>query len=100
MRVFLGLISLILVVFALMLLGADMISSLEMRGHIVVRSVAAVWDAFDKGGPDLFRAWCAGHLPLFLQNAANWLLGLYGWAVPAVIGVPLAFFVSRKRADA
>jgi len=97
MRAVLGLISLILVVFALMLLGADMISSLEMRGQIVTRSVAAVWEAFDKGGPEHFRLWCGAHLPYFLQSAVNWLLGIYGWAVPAVIGVPLAFFVSRKR---
>jgi hypothetical protein len=100
MRRFMGFVSLVLVVIALMLLGADMISSLEMRGHIVTRSVASIWDIFDKGGPDAFRVWATSRLPSVLAVAVNGLLGIYGWAIPGVIGVGLAFAFGHKREEA
>jgi len=94
-----GLVSLVLVVIALMLLGADLVTSLEMRGSIVVRTVASIWDLFDKGGPDAFRLWASNQLPDFLSVAVNWMLGLYSWAVPGIIGVALAFIFGRKHEE-
>ena len=48
MFVILRLVSLILIVAALMLLGADAVTSLENGGEIIVRSLDQVWALFDK----------------------------------------------------
>jgi hypothetical protein len=90
-------ISLVLVVMALMLLGADGITSLEHHGQIDVRSLQAVWALFDKGAVDAFLAWNAAHLPGFLSSFVANLLTLPGWAVTGVIGVILAFIFGRRH---
>ena len=100
MFVFMRLISLILVVTALMLMGADLVTSLEKGGHITVRSLAVVWDLFEKGGAEAFKAWSVAHLPGFLANTASWLLGLWSWAVTGLIGVILAFIFGRHNEHA
>ncbi len=97
MFVFMRLVSLVLVVIALMLLGADAVTSLEHHGQISVRSLDAVWALFDKGSVDAFRAWCASTLPGFLAQGVNSALLLPGWAVTGVIGVILAFIFGRKH---
>jgi hypothetical protein len=97
MFVFMRLISLILVVAALMLMGADLVTSLEKGGHITARSLAVVWDLFEKGGAEGFEAWASIHLPGFLAIAVAWCLGLWSWAVTGVIGVILAFIFGRKH---
>ena len=63
MFVILRVLSLILIVAALMLLGADAVSSLENGGKIIVRSLDQVWALFDKTGMDAFHAWAGRHLP-------------------------------------
>ncbi len=100
MFVFMRLISLVLVVTALMLMGADLVTSLEKGGHITVRSLAVVWDIFQKGGAEGFKAWSSAHLPGFLASAVAWTLGLWSWAVTGVIGVILAFIFGRKHEHA
>jgi hypothetical protein len=90
-------ISLVLVVAALMLLGADAITSLEHRGQIDVRSLETVWALFDKGAVDAFKAWDAARLPGFLATAIFNLLALPGWGVTGVIGVILAFVFGRRH---
>ncbi|MDE2494952.1 MAG: hypothetical protein KGL97_13715 [Alphaproteobacteria bacterium] len=97
MFVFMRLVSLVLVVVALMLLGADAVSSLEHHGEITVRSLGAVWAMFDKGSLDTFNAWCAGSLPGFLSQGIRSALSLPGWAVTGVLGVILAFIFGRKH---
>ena len=57
MFVILRLLSLVLVVAALLLLGADAITSLENGGKIVVRSLDQVWTTFDKQSVEAFHAW-------------------------------------------
>ena len=97
MFVLMRFISLILVVAALMLMGADLVTSLEKGGHITARSLAIVWDLFEKGGAEGFKAWSSAVLPGFLANAIAWLLGLWSWAVIGVIGVILAFIFGRHH---
>lgn len=99
MFVVLRLISLILVVSALMLLGADIVTSLENGGKIMVRTLDQVWALFDAGAAAGFRAWMTAHLPGFLANAIGGLLGLWGWAVLGVPGIVLAFLFGRRTAD-
>ena len=69
MFVVLRLISLILVVAALMLLGADAVTSLENGGKITVRSLDQVWALFDHGD----------------ANRAHWALEFTKWLTSAPI---------------
>lgn len=100
MFVVLRLISLILVVSALMLLGADVVSSLENGGKIIVRSLDQVWTMFDKPGVDAFHAWLARHLPAVLAHAIDAIFTLPGWAATGVPGIVLAFLFGRRTVDA
>jgi len=100
MLTFMRFLSLVVVVVALMLLGADMVTSLEnleKGGHIAVRSIAAVWGLFDQGGLEAFQHWSAAMLPGFLAAAIDWLLGVYGWFAVGVIGMVMAFFFGRNK---
>ncbi len=99
MFVVLRLISLILVVSAIMLLGADIVTSLENGGKVMVRSLDAVWALLDKSAVAAFHAWCDHHLPAFLSHGIAWLFHLPGWAVTGVPGIILAFLFGRRVAD-
>jgi hypothetical protein len=95
----LRLLSLILIVVALMLLGADVLTSLEKGGVITVRSIDQVWAIIDKAGDASFKAWLVRTMPGFVVSAFNTVIGLPGWAVSGVIGVILAFAFGRRVAD-
>ena len=100
MFILLRLISLILIVVGLMLLGADVVSSLEAvskGGVIVVRSIQDVWALF--GDPNHFKAWCEHNLPEFLANWIEIALTFWGWAVTGVIGVIMAFLFGRRHPE-
>ncbi|MDE2133012.1 MAG: hypothetical protein KGJ49_00250 [Alphaproteobacteria bacterium] len=97
---FMRFLSLLVVVVALMLLGADLVTSLEnleKGGHITVRSLAAIWNLLDQGGPDMFHHWASSRFPSFLVTVADWLLGIYGWFAVGVIGMAMAFFFGRGK---
>ena len=96
MLVLLRLISLILVVSAIMLIGADIVTSLEHGGKIMVRSLDQVIGLFGMGG---FDAWSAAHLPGFLDGFIKLLLGCWSWAVLGIPGILLAFIFGRRTAD-
>lgn len=96
MIVLLRVISLILVVSALMLLGADAVTSLERGGAITVRSVDQIWALFDKDSVDAFKSWCQVSLPGPLPYWVFSALALPGWGVTGVLGVILAFLFGRK----
>src|ERR1700744_2515664 len=95
----LRLVSLVLIVLALMLLGADVLTSLEKGGEITVRSIDQVWMIIDKSSDIAFKAWLARALPAFVSSAFNALIALPGWAVFGVLGVILAFLFGRRVAD-
>lgn len=99
MLVLLRLISLILVVSAIMLLGADIVTSLENGGKVMVRSLDQVVALFSPAGVTAFHAWCVAHLPGFLSGGISSLMGLWGWAVTGVPGIILAFLFGRRTAD-
>ena len=98
MFVLLRLISLILVVAAIMLLGADLVSSLE-QGKLVVRTLDQIWALADKSAMLSFHAWCEHHLPGFLTHGIAAVFGLAGWGVTGVPGIILAFLFGRRTAD-
>jgi hypothetical protein len=96
MFVILRLVSLVLVVAALLLLGADAISSLENGGKIIVRSLDQVWTLFDKPGVEAFHAWLDRHLPVVVAHAIAAMFTLPGWAATGVPGAVLAFLFGRR----
>ncbi len=93
-------VSLILIVIALMLLGADMVTSLEKGGAITVRSIEQVWALFSKSSETAFAGWLQHSLPAPVSGWIVKVLSLPGWSLTGVLGVILAFLFGRKVADA
>ncbi len=91
----LRLISLVLIAVGIMLLGADLVTSLEKGGHLTVRTVEEVWKLLDAGGPAAFLA----ALPSWLASLVQAILGLWAFAVAGVPGIILAFLFGRRTAD-
>ena len=96
MAVFMRLVSLILIVIALLLLGADAITSLERGGELTVRSLGAIWEMLDKTHLDGFKDWVQNERPGMAQSVYSFL-ALPGWAATGVLGVILAFLFGRKH---
>lgn len=99
MIVVLRFISLFLLVIALMLLGADILSSLENHGQITVRSIEQVWTLIDKSGLDGFKAWLEHTLPSPVPGWIEAVLRIWAWVFTGVIGVFLAFLFGRRAAS-
>ncbi|MBV1887480.1 MAG: hypothetical protein KUG61_10385 [Parvibaculaceae bacterium] len=86
---------LILVVFALMALGADGIQSLE-AGELSLRSTTELWTLLNAASLEAFSAWVAG-LPAFVQDPiVSSLLSIPVWVTLGVLGLLIAFLF-RKR---
>lgn len=98
MFAFFRIVSLLLIVLALLLLGADAVTSLENHGQITVRSLDAVFNLLDKPLFDGFKTWVQHKLPGAVPHWIFSTLALPGWSVPGVIGVILAFLFGRKSA--
>lgn len=91
--------SLVLIVIALMLLGADVVTSLDRGGQITVRSIDQVWALIDAASIGAFKDWAQAALPSPLPDAVYSILALPGWAVFGVIGVLLAFLFGRRHTE-
>lgn len=90
-----GYFGLVLVALALTLLGADLVASLDVGGHIVTRSVADWWAMFDPAGPLDF----AVRMGTFLPGADGIVaagLGVFAWVYPGLVGVILVFFFGPR----
>ncbi len=92
-------ISLILIVAALMLLGADVISSLEKGGGWTVRSIEQIWALFGKSSETAFNAWLQHALPVPLARWIGSMLSVPAWALSGVLGVILAILFGRRAAE-
>lgn len=99
MNVAFRLVSLVLITVALMLLGADLITTLEKGGPITVRSAAQVWGLFGKASEAAFFAWMQKSVPAPVGAAVDALLSLPAWALTGVLGVILAFVFGRKVSE-
>lgn len=95
MAVLMRLVSLILIVAALMLLGADAVTSLERGGILTVRSLDTIWALLNKASLDAFKGWVQNHAAFMAQFVFS-TLAIPGWAVTGVIGVILAFIFGRR----
>src|SRR5476649_937964 len=95
MAIVMRLVSLVLIVVALILLGADAVTSLERGGELTVRSLGTVWAFIDNDGLTNFKNWVQHYLPFLAQGVYS-SLALPGWAITGVVGVILAFIFGRK----
>jgi hypothetical protein len=95
MAVLMRLVSLILIVIALMLLGADAVSSLERGGELTVRNLGTVWALLHPASLTGFKDWLQNHAP-GLAHGVYSFLALPGWAATGVLGVILAFVFGRR----
>lgn len=95
MFVALRLIALVLVTLALMLLGADLITTLE-TGKFTTRSLANIWTLIDKSEPAAFFAWADHHMPSPLASWLKALFSLWGWFVTGPVGCLLLLFFGRR----
>ena len=95
MAVVMRLLSLILIVVALMLLGADAVTSLEKGGELTVRSLGTVWSILDAHSLERFKVWLHDHAGAIAQPIYSFLASP-GWGVTGVIGVILAFVFGRR----
>jgi hypothetical protein len=93
-------ISLVLIAIGLMLLGADVVTSLE-KGHVVVRSLGQVWVSVNQHSLDAFKAWLEHTLPPPTPGwIESFIAHVYSWAPFGVLGVILAFLVGRRDGEA
>jgi hypothetical protein len=88
--------SLILIVLGLMLLGADVIASLEKGGEITVRSLDQVWMMINAPSDLAFRAWLAHTVPSPGPLWVETVMSFWSWAVIGLPGVILAFLFGRR----
>ena len=95
MFIVLRLIALVLVTTALMLLGADLITTLE-TGKFTTRSLANLWMLIDKSEPAAFFAWADHHLPSLLASWSRAFFSLWGWAVTGPVGCLLLLVFGRR----
>lgn len=95
MAVLMRLISLLLIVVALMLLGADAVTSLERGGELTVRNLGTVWSLLHPASLVRFKDWIQNHAA-FMAHGVYSFLALPGWAATGVLGVILAFLFGRR----
>lgn len=96
MTVFMRLLSLILIVAALVFLGADAVSSLERGGELTVRSLDLVWGMLGPRSLIGFKSWVQNHAAFMAQGVYS-SLALPAWAATCVVGVILAFVFGRRH---
>lgn len=99
MGVALRFVSLVLLVIALMLLGADAVTSLEKGGQVTVRSIEQVWALLGPGSIGSFKLWLAHSLPSPVPGWIDAVLTLPAWALTGVLGVVLAFVFGRHSPE-
>lgn len=83
-----------LIVLALMLIGADVVSTLEMQGTLVVRSLAQIFLLIGIDWTATFQS----YLPAQVFDAGVMVANWPSWATLGVLGVVMAALTLR-RAD-
>lgn len=91
LAVILRIVGMLFLAHALMLIGADEVSTIENGGIRTIRSLARILSLYGADPAPFVMG-----LPDWLANAFNWVLELPGWAVFTVVGAILAaLFRSR-----
>src|SRR5262245_46905422 len=89
---------LVLLMVALMLLGADLVNTLEKHGELVIRSLEQILMLF---GFDA-KLWFQSNFPPQLANVSMTLISWPSWLIFGVLGVIFALIAppTKKRAKA
>jgi hypothetical protein len=85
--------ALIMIAAALMLLGADALSSLE-AGAVSLRTTAGFWEILHAGSLSGFTGWLAG-LPNWLSATGSFILNAPAWSVFGVVGIVLGVIAGQ-----
>ena len=96
LTVLMRLIALAMIAAALVLLGADALTSLEKGGEITVRSLGLIWSILHPGSLALFKDWAQHSVPFLAQTIYS-ALAMPGWGLIGVVGVLIAFIFGRKH---
>lgn len=91
-------VSLVLICIALMLLAADLISTLERGGAVAIRSLDYVWTSVHSPSIGSMKVWLDHHAPAAMTHGIESFLATPGWAVFGVLGVVIAFVFGRRTA--
>lgn len=83
-------IALITIAAALMLLGADALSSLE-NGEMAMRSLTEAIDLVSPGTAGTVQSFSENGLPAFASPAVSTIMALPGWIPVGLLGLLLAF---------
>ena len=89
------LIALVMIGAALLLLGADALTSLEKGGEISVRSLNLIWSLIDSHSLAAFKDWVQHKIPFLAQTIYS-ALAMPDWGPIGVIGVLIAFIFGRR----
>ncbi|HEY1630993.1 MAG TPA: hypothetical protein VGF56_06735 [Rhizomicrobium sp.] len=92
-------ICLVLLVLGLMLLGADIMNSLE-KDAFTVRSLAQVWNTIDKPSLDGFKAWLEHTAPGSVASAIEYCLNIWAFLPFGLLGAGIAFLGGRGHTEA
>jgi hypothetical protein len=95
LTVLMRMIALVMIVTALVLLGADALTSLEKGGVITVRSLDQIWSIFSPNSLNTFKSWAQHDVPALAQSIYS-ALAMPGWGLIGVIGVLIAFIFGRR----
>ena len=98
MAVVMRLVSLILIVTALMLLGADAVTSLERGGDLTVRSLGTIWGLINPASLNAAKSWVQNHAAFMAQGVYS-SLALPGWAVTIRIRLIRRITTAMGRTD-
>ena len=85
--------SLVLMVIALMLLGADVVNTLEKHGELVMRSLEQILMLFAIDS----KLWVQTNLPPQLANVFILIISWPGWLTFGVLGVILALIAPATK---
>ena len=88
--------SLVLMVVALMLLGADVVNTLEKHGELVMRPLEQILMLFAIDS----KLWVQTNLPPQLANICILILGWPSWLTFGVLGVILALIAPATKKPA
>ncbi len=94
MQTTLRLFSLLFLVTGLVLMGADVVTSMDKGGEAYLRSIAQVWAMFNADSIGTFKAWIGNEAP-WASHGVETVLTLWGWAVAGGLGVILNFLSGR-----
>jgi hypothetical protein len=95
LTVLMRLVALVMIVTALVLLGADALTSLEKGGEVTVRSLGLIWSVLDPASLAAFKDRVQHNAPFLAQTVYS-ALAMPGWGLIGVVGVLIAFIFGRR----